>query len=249
MNMDNFLMGKVVLVTGASSGIGRTACRELVQQGADVILVARNREGMEETASLMPEAHSLILTADLRDTDALPDLIAKGWQWRGHIDGLVHCAGIGGRARLRDTTTAFMAERMQVHCFAFVEMMRCLVRLKKKAQWLQSVVISSLSSIGTYKYMTAYSASKAALEIAAKSLAVELISKNTLINIIRPAFVDTPMNIEPLGDLYTRLEESGTQPLGVIPPDHVAQMIAYLMSPAASRITGAIFPINAGMLC
>lgn len=250
--MHDSLTGKVVLVTGASSGIGRAVCRELARQGADVILVARNTQGMQETVSTMPEAHTLRLAADLRSTEALPELLDTAWQWRGHIDGLVYCAGIGGRARLRDTTTAFMAERMIINCFAFVEMMRCLVRLKKNTQPLQSVAISSLASLGHDKYFTAYAASKAALEAAAKTLAMELIFKNTLVNLIRPAFVDTPMvsdPLDPLGDFRSRLEQSGVQPLGLIPPEQVARMAAYLMSPAASRITGAIIPINAGIPC
>ena len=244
------LAGKVVLVTGASSGIGRATCRELARQGADVILVARNMQGMRETASAMPEAHTLTLAADLRVTDTLPALVERGLEWRGRIDGLVHCAGIGGRARLRDTTTALMTEHMRVHCFAFVELMRCLARRKSKARPLEAVVVSSFASLGQDKYFTAYAASKAALEAAARTLAAELMPRNTRVNIIRPAFVDTPMvsdPADPLGDFRARLEESGVQPLGLIPPEQVARLAAYLLSPAASRITGAIFPINAGM--
>lgn len=250
--MNSPLSQKVILVTGASSGIGRATCRELARQGAFVVLLARNEAGMRETMALMPESQCLALAADLRVLSALPLVLKQAWGWQGRIDGCVYCAGIGGRAKLRDTTPEFMTERMLINCIAFVETMRVLVSLKKKAQFLQVATISSFAALGHDKYFTAYAASKAALEAAVKTLAVELRSRNTRINIIRPAFVNTPMvsnENDPLGDFATRLEESGYQPLGLIPPEEVAQMAAYLMSPAAVRISGVVFPINAGVPC
>lgn len=250
--MDSPLYRKTILVTGASSGIGRASCRELAARGASVILLARNETGMRETMSAMGEEQCLPLVADLRDLAALPNILQQAWDWRGHIDGCVYCAGMGGRARLRDTSAAFMAELMLVNCFAFVETIRVLAKLKKKAQPLHVAAMSSFAALGRDKYFVAYAASKAALEAAAKTLAVELSSKNTLINIIRAAFVNTPMisgAADPLGDFPERLEESGYQPLGLIQPEEVAQMAAYLMSPAAAHISGAIFPINAGVPC
>ncbi len=252
MIMDNPLYQKTILVTGASSGIGRATCRELAGQGASVILLARSETGMRETMSAMPEAQCLPLAVDLRDLPALPAILQQAWSWRGQIDGCVYCAGIGGRARLRDTSVTFMAERMAVNCFAFVETIRILAKLKKKAQPLRVAAISSFAALGHDKYFVAYAASKAALEAAAKTLAVELSSRATLINIIRAAFVNTPMisgTADPLGDFAARLEESGYQPLGLIQPEEIAQMAAYLMSPAAVHISGAVFPVNAGVPC
>ena len=207
---------------------------------------------MKETISTMPEGRCLPLVVDLREFAALPSVLEQARDWRGHIDGCVYCAGIVGRARLRDTSPEFMAERMQVNRFSFVETVRILVKLKKKTQPLQVAAISSFAALGHDKYLIAYAASKAALEAAAKTMAAELISRNTAVNIIRAAFVNTPMISgagDPLGDFTTRLEESGYQPLGVIPPEEVALMAAYLMSSAAAHISGAVFPINAGVPC
>jgi NAD(P)-dependent dehydrogenase (short-subunit alcohol dehydrogenase family) len=250
--MDTPLDQKIILVTGASSGIGRATCRELARRGAFVILSARNEQGIRATMSTMPAKKCLPLVADLREPAALSGLLEQAWDRQGRIDGCVHCAGVGGRARLRDTGPDFMAERMLVNCFAFVEIARCLVQLKKKEQPLRLTALSSFAGLGRDKYFVAYAASKAALEAAAKTLAVELVSRNTAVNIIRPAFVDTPMisgTADPLGDFAVRLEESGYQPLGLIPPEEVAQMAAYLMGPAAAHISGAIFSINAGVPC
>lgn len=250
--MERALEQKVILVTGASSGIGRATCLELSHSGASVVLLARNEEGLAETMNNMPPGAGMAVAADLHDTMALPGVLEKAWQWHGHIDGLVHCAGVGGFARLRDTTLDFMTERMHINCFIFVELVRLLVKMKKKTAQLRVVAISSLASKGHEKYFTAYAASKAALEAAAKSLAVELVSRNTSINLLSPAVVDTPMLASVAGaldDYFKRLEESGYQPLGVIPPEEVARMAAYLLGPAAAHISGAVFPINAGAPC
>lgn len=250
--MDAALTQKVVLVTGASSGIGRAVCRELAHQGASVILLARNEQGMRETMSAMPEDQCLPLAADLRDLASLPAVLEQARNWQGHIDGCVYCAGVGGRARLRDTGPAFMAECMLVNCFAFVELIRLLVKRKEKARPLRVAAVSSLAALGRDKYLVAYAASKAALEAAAKTLAVELLPRNVTVNLIRPAFVNTPMisgAADPLGDFAARLEESGYQPMGLIEPEEVACMAAYLMGPGAVHISGSTFSINAGAAC
>ncbi|MCH5277958.1 MAG: SDR family oxidoreductase [Desulfovibrionaceae bacterium] len=252
--MDTPMTQQIILVTGASSGIGRAVCRELAGQGASIVLLARSEAGMRETMSAMPAERCLPLRADLRDLAGLPAVVDQAWNWRGRIDGCVYCAGVAGRARLRDTSPEFMAERMQVNCLAFVELMRLLVKHKKKAQPLRVVTLSSLAALGRDRYLSAYAASKAAMEAAAKTLAVELLPRAVTINIIRPAFVNTPMIAsvtDPMGegDFVERLEESGYQPMGVIEPEEVAHMAAYLMGPGAAHISGATFSINAGAAC
>lgn len=248
--MDSPLYQKTILVTGASSGIGRATCRELASQGANVILLARNENGMRETMSAMPCEQCLPLVTDLRDIPALPAILQQAWDWRGQIDGFIHCAGLGGRERLRDTTVVSMTERMQIHCFAFVELVRQIIKRKKRNAPLRIVAISSLAALGYDKYMIAYAASKAALEAAARSMAVELASKNTTVNLIRPAFVNTPM-IAAVALVCDELNENlkNYQPLGIIEPEEVARLTLYLLSPAAAHISGSIFSINAGAPC
>ena len=243
---------KVVLVTGASSGIGRATCRELAKRGAFVILLARREAGMRETMCTMPEGQGLPIKTDLRDLASLPAIVEQARSWKGRIDGFVHCAGAGARARLRDVTPESMHRCMQVNVYSFVEIVRVLMRLKKKTEPLQIAAISSLAAEGHDKQLLAYGAAKAALEAAAKIMAVELVSRSTLVNLIRPAFVNTPMNTgadATLGDFAARLQESGYQPLGIIPPEEVAQMAAYLMSPAATHISGMVFSLNGGVPC
>lgn len=243
------LASKTILVTGASSGIGRITCRYLAKEGASVILVARNEQGLTETASLIADSQQCVIPADISDLESIATLVQKGVAWKGKIDGIIHCAGTHICSRLRDTTPKIMADMMSVNCYAFVEMLRCLMKAKKKDEPLHAAAISSFASLGHDKYYIAYAASKAALEAAAKTMAVELVSRNVRINIIRPTFVDTSQLFSPFGSLEERLKETGYQPLGFIPAEDIAAMAAYLMSERAAHMTGVVIPINAGTPC
>lgn len=243
---------KVILVTGASSGIGRATCRELTRRGASVILLARNETGMRETMSAMPEGTALPIKTDLRELSSLAAIVEQARSWKGYIDGFIHCAGVGAQAKLRDVTTESMNRCMVVNVYAFVEIMRTLMRLKKNTEPLQVAAISSLAAMGHDKQLIAYGASKAALETCCKIMAVELVSRSTLVNVISPAFVNTSFTGGAdaiLGDFEARLAESGYQPLGIIQPEEVAEMAAYLMSPAAAHLSGVVFSINGGVPC
>lgn len=248
--MSGILADKVILITGASSGIGRATAVELASQGAAVALLARNKDALIETSGLLGNADYLMVPCDLGELSTIPEVVDAIMNWRGRLDGVAFCAGIGGRFRLRDTKPEAMEKLMTLNCFSFVELMRAIAR--KKPAYLQALAVSSMAALGHDKYFTAYAASKAALEAAAKTLATELLSKKILINILRCAFVATPMVLgaaDPLGDFEEKLEASGYQPLGLIPPEAAARMIAFMLGPGASYSTGTIFTINAGAAC
>ena len=240
--------GRAFLVTGASSGIGRAVAIGLSRRGARVALTGRNQEGLAATLAHMEGEGHITLAADLCDLDGLAGLVEKALAWREPLDGLAYCAGLAGRSRLRDTAPRMLIDRMTVNCFAFVELLRQIVRRKKKAQPLAVVAISSLAALGHDRYLSAYAASKAALEAAAKSLAVELLPRHVRINLVRCAFVDTPMATggDAYGDFEAQLKESGYQPLGLIPPAVVADAVALLLGPEGAWSTGQITTINAG---
>lgn len=240
-----FFSDKTYLVTGASSGIGRAVVRSLAAVDANIILLARNIAGMQETISGLRPGKQLILPIDLSKLESIEAQIENAVAWKGSLQGIAYCAGIGGRARLRDTDIQFMQARMTINCFAFVELVRCVTRLKKKADPLRVIAISSLASLGHHRYMTAYSASKAALEASAKTMAVELARRNTRVNLIRPAYVNTPMIEDPLGNIKDLIKEED-QPLGIISPEEVANMALFLLGPASDHINGAVFELNAG---
>ncbi len=251
MGLDFSLEGKTVLVTGASSGIGRSVCHELADLGANVILLARSVDGMAETMASMPKGKCLALECDLRDLDALHAKIAVAWKWQEGLFGFVHCAGVGGKiVGLREVTPEHVQERMVVHCYAFIEILRAINGLKKKKDELRVVGISSMAATGRYKYMAGYAASKGALETAAMALSKDLVHRNVRINLIRPAYVATPFIVTPFVDGLEEIEktlvEEDRQPLGLLTPEDVSKMVLYLFSPWAQKITGSVFTLNAG---
>lgn len=248
--MGKLLADKMILVTGASGGIGRAICMELADQGAKVILQGRNPEELEETRKKMPECESAIIAGDLTDLTIYPELVEGIYNFGSHLDGMAFCAGIAGMFKLGETVPEVLESRININCFSFVELVRQIMKKKKKEDLIQITAISSLAALGQDKYLTAYAASKAALEAAAKSLAHELMPRNVRINLIRCAFVETPMTVspqaDPLGNFAQRLQESGYQPLGLIPPRNVAKLVCFLLSPASLYTTGAVFSISGG---
>lgn len=244
--------GKTYLVTGASSGIGLCLSRKLLSLGAKVLLLARNKEKLEQAVASLPPGDYEALAFDVAHISEIASLIESILERHPKLDGLVYCVGNGDIARLRDNSFDRLHAVMLTNFYAFIEFVRAITNKKNKKDRMRIVGISSLASTQPEKYFTSYSSSKAAMEAAVRCLALELKTKNTTINSIRPGVVQTerlaPLN-EVAGDIGTKIVESGFQPLGIIPPDDVASMVLYLLSNSANFITGASFPINGGATC
>ena len=244
--------GKTYLVTGASSGIGLCLSRKLATLGAKVILLARNRERLDQALSSLPPGDHEALAFDVAHVSEIGTLIETIMDKHLKVDGLVYCVGNGDIARLRDNSFDRLHAVMLTNFYAFIEFVRAVTNKKPKKERMRIVGVSSLASTQPEKYFTGYSSSKAAMEAAIRCLALELRTKNTTINSVRPGVVQTDrlahLN-EITGDIETKIKDSGFQPLGLIPPDDVADMILYLLSNSSDSITGASFPINGGAVC
>lgn len=244
--------GKTYLVAGASSGIGLCLSRKLSSLGARVLLLARSREKLDQAAASLPSGDHEALVFDVAHISEIAPLIESILDRHAKLDGLVYCVGNGDISRLRDNSFDRIHAVMLTNFYAFIEFVRVITNKKPKKERMRIVGISSLASTQPEKYFTSYSSSKAAMEAAVRCLALELHAKNTTINCIRPAVVQTDrlahLN-EITGDIGTKIKDSGFQPLGLIPPDDVAAMVLYLLSHPADFITGASFPINGGAIC
>lgn len=247
--MTELFEGKTYIVTGASSGIGRAVCIELSRQRANVVLVGRNEERLNDTLSKMEAGSHQLMSFDLSDIQKINGISEEAYKKYEAIDGIVYCAGFTGHTTLKGSTYEALHPYMLIHYYAFVELIRCVVNSKKKKHPMRIVGMSSVGSILVIDNLTAYSAAKAAMDAAVRVLAVELIKKNVTINSIRPANVDTEM-LNDLHDIYGDFGEQikkTVQPLGLIDPVDVAKMALYLLSDAAKSITGMAVPINGGV--
>lgn len=247
--MDFELMGKNYIITGASSGIGRAACIELSKQKANVILVARNEERLQETLDQMEQGNHTLISCDLTSLDEISGVVTDIYEKYNVIDGIIYSAGITKTPKLSKATYEEMNPTMLINYYAFIELLRHAVDKKKKHP-MSVVAISSMSVLTCNAGSIAYSASKAALEAAVRVFSKELFKKNVRINAIRPAEVDTEMTTYGWGMIYDdygkHLKETGFQPYGLIDPADVANMAIYLTKDAAKAITGMMIPINGG---
>ena len=245
------LSGENVLVTGASSGIGRETAIHLSKLGAQVILVSRNEEKLRATLSQMEGDHHSIYAFDLKEIDHIEGLIEKIANQQGKLNGLVHCAGIGDMRPLQMTKYDFIHDMMLLNFYAFIELCRVIAKKNNHAEPSSFVAISSVRSYRGDKSMVAYCASKGALDSAIRAMAKELAAKNIRVNSIVPGFIKTEMvdaYIEEAGDEEFQKNVLDHQYLGLGDPVDIANAAAYLLSDASKFVTGTGLIIDGGYL-
>jgi NAD(P)-dependent dehydrogenase (short-subunit alcohol dehydrogenase family) len=249
--MDNpiSLSGKLILVTGASSGIGRATTIVLSRFGARVILSGRRVEGLNETLAQTqsPDAH-LSRPFDLSRTDEISSWIAQLVAEIGApLDGAVHCAGVAGHIPLRALSAGQLESIMVSNVHSTVMLLKALsARTAVRASGSSIVLMSSVAALVASPAMIAYAASKAAVAGIARSAAKELGPKRIRVNCIAPAYVRTPILANATVAIPGFEQIEAQQFLGMIEPEEVAIMAAYLLSDAARRITGSQFVIDGG---
>jgi NAD(P)-dependent dehydrogenase (short-subunit alcohol dehydrogenase family) len=248
MPMPMDLTGKRILVTGASSGIGR-ACAILASRlGASVVLVARDVCRLKETMSQMSAGAHQTVTFDLSDLEHCEDLF-KCCACEQKLQGVVHAAGLGPAIPIQSVSPAVMREVMNINYFAFLELVKWFS--KKKYSAGGSVVgISSVSSVVGWQGRSLYGGSKGAMDSSVRSLAIELAPKGIRVNSVQPSNIRTPMydEIVAIGGEAAVRQIEAKQPLGVGEPEDVANAVAFLLSDAARFITGTQMVVDGGYL-
>ncbi len=241
------LTGKTILVTGASSGIGRQTAVTLSEVGAKVILTARREAELQKTMEMLSGNGHAYYPYDICDLEGMDGFVKKIVEEKGHMQGLVFCAGIAESRPCKMTTPEAMHHMMMTNFFSFYEMVRQFMKKKYSDEGSKIVVVSSVASIRPGKGQSAYAASKAAIDASILVLAQELMIRRININSVRPGMVNSPM-IEKLTEENKKVEKN-IQPLGFVSMEDVAGLNAYLVSPAADMITGQGFDIDGGRLC
>jgi len=241
--MDNIfgLEGKKILVTGASSGIGRAIAIQCAKNGATVFLTARNRERLEQTLSMMPRGHHKILIADLTASDDIENLVNEV----DSLDGIALVAGINDKMIVKRITEEFVQRMMSTNFYGPALLTKSLLKKKKINKMASFVFISSVSAFYPSVSNSLYAASKAALCQFAKVLALELLQLKARVNCIEPAFVETDMIHKYGEDVLNEIRSN--YPLGrFAKPEEIAYAAIYYLSDASIMVTGTSLVIDGG---
>ena len=241
------LRGKRVVISGASSGIGLAAARALASGGAEVCLVARRAEPLAVLAADLG-GRAWAQTCDVADPAAVKALGSAVLTRWGALDGLVNNAGVAGMASLADTSDAAWEETFAVNVRGPFLLCRELGPLLARGEAAAVVNVSSTLADKAIPGMAAYNASKAALNQLTRSLALEW-APRVRVNAVMPGVVDTPIHATRGLSPEQVQSMGGIHPLQRIGrPEDVASLIAFLLSDASSWMTGAVIPVDGGML-
>ena len=239
------LENKTVLVTGASSGIGRATAILCAQMGASLLITGRNEQRLAETLNALEGSGHKPLTADLAEESEVSRLI----DWASPLDGLVCNAGTIDLLPSEYITRDKLSRILAVNTYAPATLFAGLSRKRKLKKGASVVFTSSLAG----NYVTAYghsmySVSKAAVTAFAKTAALEMASRKIRVNCVCPGMIDTELIHGGNFSAESLAEDMNRYPLKRYgKPEEVAGGIAFLLSDAASFITGTNLIIDGGM--
>lgn len=239
------LEGKEILVTGASSGIGKETAIQCSKMGARIVLTARNKERLDDTLKLLEgEGHSII-SADLTNLEDLENLVS-GIE---ALNGIVLCAGKGMTSPFVFSTRDKLDDVFDINYFAPVELLRLLVKKKKLQKESSVVFVSSVGGVESFNLGNGvYGASKAALNSTMKFCAKELASKKIRVNSVNPAMINTKLIQSGVISEEQYKKDMEKYPLKRYgEPEDVAYGIIYLLSDASSWMTGHSLVIDGGL--
>lgn len=238
------LEGKTILVTGASSGIGRATAIECSKMGAKVVITARNEERLRNTLeALEGDDHQMIL-CDLTNEDDLNALVEAALE----LDGIVFNAGINKLVPIRQLKEVDLTNIFAVNTFSPIMLLQKLTKKKKIVNDASVVFTSSISGIGAAAVgESMYIASKGAISSFVKAAALEFAKKGIRVNAVCPGMVKTDMS-----DAYDLNEgdneDMKNYPLGrYATPEDIAWAIIYLLSNASNWVTGTNMVIDGGL--
>ncbi len=248
-NMNNpfSLEGKTVLVTGASSGIGRQCVVDCVRMGARVIALGRNKERLDGVVVETAGRCSGYLY-DLSDLGGIRDLITRIVEDNGKLDGFIHAAGVETTNPVKLLKSEDYKTLFTVNCLSAFEIVKHLCGIKTFNKGGSIVFISSISSVIARKGLAAYAASKGALISAARVMALEMAPREIRVNTVSPGTILTPMMQNALAGLSMEEQEKRIAgfPLGLGKTDDVSFACIYLLCDASRWVTGQNLIIDGG---
>ncbi|CAH1953588.1 unnamed protein product [Acanthoscelides obtectus] len=229
----NELVGKIVVITGASSGLGKALAHEFYKHRCQVVLCARRRQELERVRSDLLNTHCTVETAqppiiipiDLSELDSLPEQVKKILSITGHIDILVNNGGVSHRGTVISTTLDVDMKIMMVNYFGAAALTKAVLSDMIKRKQGHIVFVSSIQGLIALPERSAYSASKHAMQAFADSLRAEASLHNISVTVASPGYIKTNLSINALtgsGASYGQMDattEKGYK------PEYVAEQI------------------------
>lgn len=238
------LEGKTILVTGASSGIGKSTAVECAKMGANVVITGRNEKRLQETFNMLEGENNQMIVADLSNEDSLKKLVEKC----PSLDGLVNNAGSTIITPTQFISRDKLMQVLEINTVAPILLTQMLLKKKKLGKNSSIVVTDSISGVKIVSHGNVlYSTSKSAINGFVKNAALDLAGKNIRVNAVCPGMIDTHILDDGYVTAADLVEDMKKYPLKRYgKPEEVAYAIIYLLSDASTFTTGSSLVIDGG---
>ncbi len=247
MTQSQRFTGKTVIVTGSSTGIGEGIARRFHDEGANVVINARNAEKCAAVAETFDPARVLVVAGDVSKSAFADEIIGATVEKFGALDVVVNNAGVGGSSMLHKTDDAEIDRIIDINVKGVIYMCRAAIP-HLKATGGSIINISSVSGIGGDSMLPVYNASKGAVTNLTRGLALQVGGMGVRVNAINPSItrsdmVDGILDNQPMVDAFMRRVALGR----IGEPEDIAGAAAFLASEDASFITGVNLPVDGGV--